>query len=150
MPKCIILIGPPLSGKTTYTERQLIKYPDLVILSCDRIRMQLSGGKKYIFSPDREKEVWQRFYDALKELSEQGMDISVDNTNCKLSYILKIKEIVGNDYEYEYVLFPTQLWKLYLRNIKRRITQNKWIPFKVIKQMKHNFETLNINRGYGK
>ena len=62
---CKILIGPPLSGKSTYRKKQVINNPAFLVLSCDDIRMELSGGKKYVFSPQKEKMVWDIFYDRL-------------------------------------------------------------------------------------
>jgi len=133
MPKCIILSGAPLSGKSTWAVKQ-----KLPIISCDRLRLEYFGGE-YKFDPKIEKEIWEDFYYRLKLFSE---DFIVDNTNCKLGYINKIKDNLYPDFEVEIVKFEVSLLKSYYRNIKRWIFTGKWIPFEVIKDMKKNYNKL--------
>jgi len=136
MPKCIILSGAPLSGKSTYAR----KHFQIQNLSCDIIRLRKNPGK-YVFDPKIEKEVWDEFYSRLNQLEN---DVIIDNTNCKLSYINKIKENLNKNLEWdvEIVKFEVGLLKSYYRNIKRWIFTGKWIPFKVIKDMKNNYKKL--------
>ena len=133
MPKCIILSGAPLSGKSTWAKKQ-----GLPILSCDSIREDLFGYP-YQFKPEREKEVWERFYN---QVYLQTSDFIVDNTNCKQGYINKIKENLPVHFEVEIIKFEAGLLKSYYRNIKRWLLTGKWIPFKVIKDMKKNYKNL--------
>ena len=136
MPKCIILSGAPLSGKSTWAKKQ-----GLPILSCDSIREDLFGYP-YQFKPEREKEVWERFYN---QVYLQTSDFIVDNTNCKESYINKIKENLTKDTDGWLVIikqFEVSLWESYYRNVKRWLLTGKWIPFKVIKDMKKNYKNL--------
>lgn len=133
MPKCYILSGAPLSGKPTWAAKQ-----KLPILSCDRLRLEYSDGV-YKFDPTIEKEVWGDFYQRVKLYKK---DFIIDNTNCKLGYINKIKEHLNKDFEIEIVKFETSLLNSYYRNIKRWIFTGKWIPFKVIKDMKKNYNKL--------
>lgn len=133
MPKCYILSGAPLSGKSTWAKKQ-----NLPVLSCDRLRLEYSGGK-YIFDPEIEKDVWEDFY---FRLGTYRFDFIVDNTNCRLKYINKIKEKLHPSFEVEIVKFEISLIKSYYRNIKRWLFTGKWIPFKVIKNMKRNYKDL--------
>ena len=133
MPKCIILSGAPLSGKSTWAKKQ-----KLPILSCDRLRLEYFGGK-YKFDPQAEKEIWEDFYQRVGLFTK---DFIVDNTNCKQSYINKIKENIIGDYEIEIVKFEVNLLKSYYRNIKRWAFENKFIPFKIIKKFKKDYKKL--------
>jgi len=134
MPKCYILSGAPLSGKSTWAKKQ-----KLPILSCDKIRLDYSNGN-YVFDSKVEKEIWEDFYYRVKNIYTQ--DFIIDNTNCKLVYINKIKENLPKDFEIEIVKFEISLLKSYYRNIKRWIFTGKWTPFKVIKNMKENYKKL--------
>lgn len=134
MPKCYILSGAPLSGKSTWAR----KHQKIQKLSCDIIRIRKFNGK-YKFDPKIEKEVWEEFYNRLNQLEN---DVIIDNTNCKLGYINKIKENLPKDFEIEIVKFEVSLLKSYYRNIKRWIFEGKFIPFKVIKNMKENYKKL--------
>ncbi len=131
---CYILIGPPNSGKSTWAKKK-----ELPIISCDQIRSEFSGSKKYVFNPKIEKEVWNSFYSRLWLFRKSFI---VDNTNCKLAYINKIKESIVPGYVIEYIWFDVPLWKLYYRNVKRWIFNDKFIPFKVIRDMRNNFNKL--------
>ena len=57
------------------------------ILSCDKLRLLLNP-KKYEFNPEKEKYVWKVFYG---KVCEMRTDFIIDNTNCKIEYINKIK-----------------------------------------------------------
>ncbi len=85
MPKCIILRGIPCSGKSTFVVNNykcyVYKFTNPVVLSCDTIRINFSGGK-YIFSKNLEEKVWKTFYKALEFHSKTGHNnIIIDNTN---------------------------------------------------------------------
>jgi|JI9StandDraft_1071089.scaffolds.fasta_scaffold48923_4 predicted kinase len=135
MPKVYILSGAPLSGKSTWAAKQ-----KLPILSCDKLRFEYFGGE-YKFDEKVEKEIWEDFYYRVGLFKE---DFIIDNTNCKLVYINKIKENLNKDlnWEVEIVKFEASLLNSYCRNIKRYIFTKKWIPFKVIHQMKLNYNKL--------
>lgn len=133
MPKVYILSGAPLSGKSTWAAKQ-----KLPILSCDRIRMDYYNGK-YKFDSKIEEEVWEDFYYRLKNYTK---DFIVDNTNCKIGYINKIKENLPKEFEVEIVKFEVSLLKSYYRNVIRYILTGKWIPLGIIKNMKKNYKKL--------
>lgn len=133
MPKVYICSGAPLSGKSTWSKKQ-----GLPILSCDAIREDLFGYP-YQFKPEREKEVWNKFY---KQISLQSSDFIVDNTVCKRSYLNEILKNLPKGYEVEIVKFEISLLKSYYRNIKRWIFTSKFIPFFVIRDMKTNYKKL--------
>lgn len=139
-PKIYILCGPPCSGKSTYAARQ-----GLPVISCDNIRMEYVTDSVYKFNPKVEEKVWEEFYQRLKLY--QVSDFIIDNTNCKNAYIDKIIQELNPGYEIYIKKFNTPLWKLYYRNIIRWFKTGKWIPFKVIKNMKNNFNKLKYKNG---
>ena len=130
MHKVYILSGAPLSGKSTWASKQ-----KLPILSCDKLRLEYFDGE-YKFDPKIEKEIWGYFYQRVNSFTE---DFIIDNTNCRLVYINLNKNIV---WDIEIKKFEIPLWKSYYRNIKRWLFTGKWVPFKVIKQMKKNHKIL--------
>jgi predicted kinase len=137
MPKCIILSGIPCSGKSTWAKKQ-----KLPILSCDKLRFKyFCYSNKYVFDPKVENEIWEDFYFRLNLLNR---DVIIDNTNCRLSYINKIKLTLNPvlKWDIEIKRFDCPLYKAYYRNIIRWITTGKFIPFKVIKNMKTNYDKL--------
>ena len=86
--------------------------------------------------------------DELVELvnNNTNVDIIIDNTNCKYTYYIKIFTLIKDksQWEVEVIKFNHSLWKLYLRNIIRYIKTGKFIPFKIIKIMKHNYNELDF------
>lgn len=125
-----ILIGIPTSGKSTWAKKQ-----NLPIISCDEIRKEFGTN----YDPKLEKLVWDCFYRRISEMKE---DFIIDNTNCKIGYINKIKETIGKDFKIEYIWFSISLWKAFLRNIIRYFKEDKWIPIDVLKNMFKNFNKL--------
>ncbi len=137
MPKCIILIGVPCSGKSTFAESLGIP-----ILSCDSIRQELRPGK-YKFDSSIEDKVWETFYARVRFLSHNNKDFIIDNTNCRLKYIKQIKENLKSDYEGHFIYFDIPMWKVKVRNIWRWFNTGKWIPVKVLESMYRNYKNIN-------
>lgn len=134
-PICIILIGIPTSGKSTWAKKQ-----ELPIISCDDIRWCFTlPNKPYNYL--NENAVWSKFYYLLNNVENSFI---IDNTNCKLSYLNEIEKHLNKNinFEIEYVIFKTTLSKAYFNNIKRFLFTGKWIPFKVINKMQFNFNYL--------
>lgn len=139
-PEVRILSGPPCSGKSTYAN-ELVKNYGWVILSRDDIREE-TFGKKYKQNSRDEKKVNIVFFGRLKEHIQERLNVIIDNTNCKISYINELKTWFPKDYDIKIVYFNVPLWKLYVRNVTRWIKSGKFIPFRVIKQMHVNFKKL--------
>jgi len=129
-PICKVLIGMPCSGKSTWAEKQGIP-----IISCDRIRQEFNTN----YNPKIENQVWEIFYGRLASFKE---DFIIDNTNCKQSYINKIKSVLKDKFEIEYIWFDVPLWKAKYRNIIRYLKTGKWIPIKVLENMYKNYKNL--------
>lgn len=137
MPKCIILIGPPCSGKTTWAREKLKcwNYQGYV-LSADVIREE-KFGKKYKYNS--EKWVWEEFDRQLKECK---INLIIDNTSCSHKAVKKIISTLNPGYEIEYKTFDVPFWKLFIRNYTRRWKTGKWIPIPILKRFKQNFDSI--------
>ena len=132
---CVVMVGPPFSGKTTLANK---KYPDYIIISRDAIRMELFG-KNYKQNGQKEGRVTQKFNALLKK--NYGKKIVIDNCNCGEKYLENIIEKLAG-YEFKYELLETSLSTLYIRSIISKIKGNKFIPFKVLKNLKEKCEEI--------
>lgn len=139
MPNCYILIGPPCSGKSSYTNKLTEE-----VLSCDSLR-GLYFTKPYKHTTLNEEFVWETFYNQIDVCVKLNSSFIVDNTNCRLKYINNIVNKLNVNYKVVYVWFDTPMWKLKLRNYKRWLFTGKWIPLKVLDSMQTNYKTLKQN-----
>lgn len=73
-----IFSGPPLSGKSTFIGGLKKSLKDLVIVSTDDIRFELS--KDYQFRAELETLVWDTAYQRLEENLKQGHVVCLDAT----------------------------------------------------------------------
>ena len=103
--KATILIGLPMSGKSTYAKANK---GNAVIIDCDYLRMMLSGEKdKYkAFNKDNEAIVWEIFYDVISNCKHINRDVIIANTNCNLSKLRLLIDIFKG-WEIEFIIIDT-------------------------------------------
>jgi predicted kinase len=103
--KATILIGLPMSGKSTYAK---LNKGNSVIIDCDYLRMMLSGedNKYKAFNQKNESIVWETFYDILSTCKIKNKDIIISNTNCNLD-MLKVLIDVFRGHKLEFVVMNT-------------------------------------------
>src|SRR5580692_8378834 len=135
-----ILCGIPTAGKSTWATNVKRLYWNSVILSRDEIRLSvfnLKSYKDYVFSKENENLVTKVFNDWIEFYSKNHYTIIIDNTHCRESYIDNWIELF-NKKEYDIVIkyFDISLKKAWFRNQKRRILENKFVPWKAIRDMK--------------
>lgn len=138
MPNCTFLVGIPLSGKSTYAVGREVRSADIV-LSRDRIREGMCEGK-YKFRASWEPSVTEYFNMKLDLYASKGLDLIVDNTNCRVKNIKEILVRLPDGYKIFYMFFPISRRRAYIRNILRFVKTRKWIPFKVIDRMYINYK----------
>ena len=73
-----IFSGPPLSGKSTLIGGLKKQLSDLVIISTDEIRFELS--RDYQFRPEMESLVWELAYQRARSALKQGHIVAFDAT----------------------------------------------------------------------
>lgn len=126
-----VFIGLPGAGKDTYIEKHCLN--DAVVLCRDDIRAELGlckKGEKIVASPEDEDEVTEIFYERLKEATDAGKDVIINNINLKKSYRQAYRKQVSKDYKwvYTYIEAPRLIY-----NIKRREGQiNEEVFYKMI------------------
>lgn len=140
----LILCGIPTSGKSTFALHLAFPNPMWKIISRDLIRIDLFGLKYKQNSKD-EKTVTTMFNLQLNRYLFEGYNVILDNCHCKESYITEL-ETLFKTYSYVEVkvkYFDISLIKAFYRNIVRYFRTKKWIPFKVIRAMKKNYDKIN-------
>lgn len=89
-PTLILLVGPPGSGKTTYTEKYLSEHSNTVYLSSDKIRKELWGDEG---TQGDNNEVFYRMQTRAINSLNFGSDVIYDATNITRkdrSYIISL------------------------------------------------------------
>lgn len=131
-PSCMILIGIPASGKSTYARSK----SSYVYVSADAIREEFYGSAAEQGDGRRVfKEVYNRIFRASSELK----DIIVDNTNVKAKDRKAILALLHKTYHVTYLVFNTPLETCILRNNLRE----RKVPEEVIRRM-HNALQQNL------
>ena len=81
MPNLVMMVGNIGSGKSTLVKHLTKK--GYVAVSLDALRYMVGGGE-YLFDEDLEPSVFKIGSHALRELSDAGYDIIIDETNVSL------------------------------------------------------------------
>ena len=86
----IMLVGCPMSGKTTFAKRLHATLKKAVMMSRDFIRTNPQGV--YTFDPSKEHKVYSKFFTQLEELynNKSWNIIIVDDANCTKKQIIEL------------------------------------------------------------
>ena len=144
----MILIGPTLSGKSTYIRNN---YPDTDVISRDEIVMEIFGSRDYnrAFKEVDQKEVDRTLAKKLKDANDVKRSVIVDMTNMTVKRRLATLLNFDKDFTRVVVVFPILSEEEYLRrNIDRNVKENKWIPPAVIKSMVDSFQEPTSEERY--
>jgi len=149
-PFVIILIGPPLSGKTTWIREN---FPTTEVISRDEIVMEVYGSRNYTeaFKSVDQKEVdkvlTQKFLDANKEKK----NVIVDMTHMASKRRKQNLNYFTDDYYKLGVIFPILSDEEYeKRNQKRIEEENKDLPMKIVKSMISSYQPITPDEGFNK
>ena len=149
-PFVIILIGPPLSGKTTWIREN---FPTTEVISRDEIVMEVYGSRNYTeaFKSVDQKEVdkvlTQKFIDANKEKK----NVIVDMTHMASKRRKQNLNYFTDDYYKLAVIFPILSEEEYVkRNQKRIEEENKDLPMGVVKSMISSYQPITSDEGFNK
>ena len=147
-PFVMMLIGPTLSGKSTYIRNS---YPSVPVISRDEIVMEVYGSRDYneAFKNVDQKEVDRRLAQRLKEAGESGKSVIIDMTNMTVKRRLATLQNFGKGFQRVAVIFPILPEEEYQRrNIDRNAKENKWIPPAVIKSMIDSYQAPSSEESY--
>jgi len=147
-PFVMIMIGPTLSGKSTYIKQN---YSDTKVISRDEIVMEVFGSRDYnlAFKEVDHKEVDRVLSLRLKQANSLKENVIIDMTNMVIKRRLSTLNNFDKNFSRIAVVFPILSEEEYnKRNEIRNINENKWIPPFVIKSMIDSYQTPSEEEKY--
>jgi predicted kinase len=151
-PFVMVLIGPPLSGKTTFINENFNK-DEVDIISRDQILLDLSETNDYnlAFKTVNQKLVDDELKSRLVNAVKSNKNVIIDMTNMSSKRRKHNLSYFDDNFYKVAVLFPILEWSEYLkRNEKRSVNENKFIPEEVIKNMISNYQEVRYDEGFNK
>ena len=157
-PYVLVLIGPPVSGKSFFTNKFKEKInPDVFVISRDQIVMDLhaeDNDDEFTYNDAyksvNNKEVKRRLSSDMLEAAE-GYDVIVDMTNMISKRRKDTLSYFGDEYTKIAVIFPILEWDEYMaRNKKRESEEGKFIPESVLRSMISSYQPIKDDEGFDK
>jgi predicted kinase len=157
-PFVVLLVGPPLSGKSTFIKKfkevdSLIPLRDFEIISRDEIVMELSEYDDYNLSFDtvNHKEVDNILRNKFISANLGGRSVFVDMTNLSSKRRKGNLAYFDNMYTKVGIVFPSIDEDEFIRrNSKRKNEENKNISLSLWKAMSKSFMAVKIEEGFNK
>lgn len=151
-PYVILLIGPPLSGKTSFYNEFINNIDsDVDYISRDEILMDVYGSRDYDEAFDKvdQKEVDDALTKKFVQCNGQRKNVIVDMTHMGSKRRRQNLNYFGEDYYKLGVIFPILTDDEYVdRNQKRREKENKNIPLSIVKRMIKSYQTIKPDEGF--
>lgn len=150
-PFVLVLIGPPLSGKSTFI-RENFDDSDIDVISRDAILLDVYGSDNYdeAFKNVNQRDVDIELQNKLLQSSKSNRNVIIDMTNMtskRRSHNLKN----FTEYTKIAVIFPILEYDEYnRRNNKRKLEENKFIPEQVLRNMIGSYQPIRENEGFDK
>jgi predicted kinase len=149
-PFVMLLIGPTLSGKSTWIRNN---YPTINIISRDEIVMEVAGTRDYnkTFETVDQKLVDRVLAERLTDANLTKTSTIVDMTNMTVKRRSQTLRYFDDNFYKIAVVFPILSDEQYqMRNIDRNSKENKWIPPSVIKSMIDSYQEPTSDEGFSK
>lgn len=149
-PFVIILVGPPLSGKSTWIRNN---FPDTSVISRDEILMEVYGSRDYdkAFSNVDQKEVDRVLHQRLVDANKSKENVIIDMTHMTSKRRKHNLDYFSDDYYKLCVIFPLLSDEEYeRRNQKRMKEENKNLPMHVVKRMISQYQSIRQDEGFDK
>jgi predicted kinase len=147
-PFVILLVGPTLSGKSTWIRNN---YPNVNVISRDEIVMEVAGTRDYnkAFNTVDHKLVDKVLAERLTESNSNKTSTIVDMTNMTVKRREQTLRYFDDSFYKVAVIFPILSDDEYQkRNIDRNAKENKWIPPTVIKSMIDSYQEPTTVEGF--
>ncbi len=147
-PFVMLLVGPTLSGKSTWLK---INYPNVKVISRDEIVMEVAGTTDYnkAFEQVDQKLVDRVLAERLAEANSTKTSTIVDMTNMTVKRRSQTLRYFSDDFYKISVVFPILSSEEYeRRNILRNSQENKWIPPHVIQSMIDSYQAPTQEEGF--
>jgi predicted kinase len=151
-PFVIILIGPPLSGKTTWVRKNFTDI-DFELISRDQTVLDVYGSDNYndAFNNVNQKEVDRVLQKKFVDANKARKNVIVDMTHMGSKRRMQNLAYFDKDYYKLAVIFPilsdTEYEK---RNAKRSVEENKNLPMHIIKRMISQYQAIRPEEGFNK
>lgn len=153
-PYVVLLIGTPLSGKSTF----LIKHfsdEKYTLISRDEILMEVAGTRDYneawnILSDkkDGQKQVDKKLKYRLITLAKAGENVIIDMTNLTIKsrrkHLAKFPKHFKSAIIFEFLSTEEYI----IRNEKRKIEESKGMSPEVMERMKSSYEEVTDEEGF--
>ncbi len=149
-PFVIILVGPPLSGKTTWIRQN---FPDTEVISRDETVMEVYGSRNYTeaFANVDQKEVDRVLQQKFINANLQKKSVIVDMTHMASKRRKQNLDYFSSDYYKLAVIFPILSDEEYeIRNKKRIEEENKDLPMRIVKSMISSYQPISKEEGFDK
>jgi predicted kinase len=149
-PFVIILVGPPLSGKSTWIRQN---FPDINVISRDEILMEVYGSRNYTeaFQNVDQKEVDRVLDSRLKEANSSNQNVIIDMTHMTSKRRKQNLNYFSSDFYKLAVIFPILSDDEYVRRNNKRIEEeNKDLPMHVIKNMISSYQNIKDGEGFNR
>lgn len=150
-PFVAILVGPPLSGKSTWV-RENFSESDVTVISRDQIVLDVYGSDNYTdaFNNVNQKEVDKKLIEDINEAANGDKNVIIDMTHMSSKRRRYNLSHFPNHYKVA-VIFPILEEAEYTRrNELRKAEENKWIPEHVIKNMISSYQSIQKEEGFNK
>lgn len=151
-PYVILLIGPPLSGKTTWINNNF-EVGTFENISRDQILLDLHGEGDYntAFKTVDQKEVDRILVNKILTSAKEGKNVIIDMTHMNSKRRKYNLSFFGKEYFKVAVIFPILKDEEYIaRDKKRTDEEKKTIPMYVIKNMISSYQPVNKIEGFDK
>lgn len=149
-PFVIVLIGPPLSGKSTWIRKN---FPTTNVISRDETLMEVYGSRDYnaAFNNVDQKEVDRVLTNKLVNASKNKENAIIDMTHMTSKRRKTNLNYFSKDYYKLGVVFPILPEEEYVRrNLKRIEEENKDLPMHVVKRMISTYQPVREEEGFNK
>jgi len=140
--ECIICIGVPASGKSTWSKDFLHKNPNYVRINRDDFRFMLRDEP--MTEPKIEDLITGLFHKTIDAALEKKLNIILDNTNVKRRYIDGFISYVEHRADIKFMVFDISLETA----IERDKNREKSVGEEVIKKMYKDYQELMDGYNY--
>ena len=151
-PWVLTLIGPPLSGKSTWIKDNF-DLNEIAWISRDQTLLDVYGSDNYdeAFKNVNQKEVDRVLISNIQNASKDGKNVIIDMTNMTRKRRISNLDYFGDEYYKVAVIFPILDEAEYeRRNLKRKEEEQKFIPSHVLKSMISSYQSVTKEEGFDK